>query len=79
MLLPGQRQHLQPEPHQRGKGAIGLQHYACAVERDHARGNGLDDRLQFAAALLDGAVGRGELRLSSSQPSFRLASRSAAM
>ena len=49
-------------PHQHGKGAIGLQHDAGAIERDDAGGNGLDDGFELAAALFDGLVGGGELR-----------------
>ena len=39
-----------------------MQHDARAIERDDAAGNGLDDGLKLAAALLDGLVGGGELR-----------------
>jgi hypothetical protein len=56
---------IQLESHQRGKGPVGLQHNAGAVQRDHARRNRLDDRLQLAPPFLDGQVGRGELRLGS--------------
>jgi hypothetical protein len=71
------RRSLAPS-HQRGKGAVGLQHHARAIQRDHARGNRLDDRLQLAAALFDGQVGRGQLAPSALRQ-LRLASRSAAM
>ena len=66
-------------PHEHGEGAIGLQYVACAIERDDAAGDGFDDGLELAAALLDGQVGGGQLRGGALSARWRLASRSAAM
>ena len=60
-LLPAQAKVDAPA-HQRGKGAIGLQDRARAVERDYPGWNGFNDGLQFAAALFDSQVSGGQLR-----------------
>ena len=48
--------------HQHAKRAIGLQHGPGAIQRDHAAGDRLHNGLQLAPPLLDGQVGRCELR-----------------